>query len=97
MIRITVEVLPFGSEHNKEEIATIDIANITPTKDQDATNQDYRWIVKKAKKVVFSSDTHEDLIDVITHKRKSGIFPLLYKVFNVLCINRQKIDLNKEG
>jgi hypothetical protein len=71
MLRVTIEIVPFGIEERAEVLGTIKIANINTTKDNRA---DYKY-------VVWDKDI-EELIsgEVKKHQREKGFWCLVHKI-----------------
>lgn len=73
MLRVTVEIVPFGIEENKAKIFDIEISNKFTSKDNIA---DYLVIAKDIQ------DKNEIMFFVNKFDRKNGAWSLLEKVFD---------------
>jgi hypothetical protein len=72
MIKITVEIVPFGNVKDTRKIWEIEICNINTDKN-DVANYNVCWMNHDAKQV--------DYIRVNGHRRKDGLVKLLVRVF----------------
>jgi len=71
MLRVTIEIVPFGIEERAEVLGTIKIGNINTTEDNRA---DYKY-------AVWDKDTKELISGKIKgHQREKGFWCLVHRV-----------------
>ena len=79
MLRVTVEVVPFGEEEDKRTIATLDIGNIYT--DKDIANYEVRADLE-GEQLTFN---------INNHPRHYGWIPLVARILNRFTLNDTRV------
>lgn len=74
MLRVTIEIVPFGSEEEKRTLSTINIIN-----DGTGTSKYGNYI---ARRHFWGEDKEPIDINILKYKRDHGYFKLIQKIIN---------------
>jgi hypothetical protein len=93
MLRITIELIPFGVEANKKTISELVVGNtgVKNERDEHIYNV-YGWVEHEPTGNYLLDDRFqkEEFKGKVSHNRENGVFVLLYNIINRILIPRKQ-------